>query len=270
MCWSFSVSLAFATLEAICLSFLVWRWYKKSEESKVIRDQLFVFPLLFTILFVEIAEVMLWSEGEKLRRISEAADSSCTTWNTCITRFICVLVGAQPFFCVVAGRYTGVKENDEMLKPLFYISFFNFLAWMVFLFWGETANFELGNIQQSNFLGMHNFQTCTFVGVHGHLHWLFKISEFYLAPNCYAYLLIVLQVIITARPWTAVSGPVTSMLLILSIILAVFKASFEAGSVWCWSGMVLFLIFIIQPYILIDRGDRFLLQNLLKVQNQDL
>ena len=70
----------------------------------------------------------------------------------------------------------------------------------------------------------------------------------FLLPNAFGYLLLWLSLIF-ARPYQFCAGIYLVVLVLFGAQLVYFEMSFEAGSVWCWSGMILYLYFILQPHV---------------------
>jgi hypothetical protein len=101
---------------------------------------------------------------------------------------------------------------------------------------------------EGNDLDFRGKQTCTFLGLYGHLHWVWKLSSFYLMPSAWSYIILMLAAV-AAKPFYLFSAPILFMLVLYGVFTISFKGSYEAGSVWCWSALAFYTYLIIQPYV---------------------
>jgi hypothetical protein len=204
---------------------------------------------------VETIEAMLWAHPDELVSITEAVQHTCAPRNESLTRLLIPIINSQPTLAIFACRRSGIKENLSLLMIPELLSLLYFAAVIANWIVGEVFELQLAEIQDSGFTDFHGKQTCAFLGLHGHLHWLWKCTSFYLMPNGFTYVLLWSSTV-AARPFYLFSGPLFGLLVLFAIFTLSFKGSFEAGSVWCWSGLAIFAYLIIQPYAFEkDRGE---------------
>mmetsp|Transcript_114379 Transcript_114379/g.243969 ORF Transcript_114379/g.243969 Transcript_114379/m.243969 type:complete len:288 (+) Transcript_114379:84-947(+) len=254
MCWSFRVSVIFATIEFGCLAFLIWRSLCNKKDP-VVQAQRFIIPLLITVFLVEVCEAFIWVDEGTLLSIFEGDQQPCPTKkNTVITRFLLFILSVQPLCTTFACRFTGVPENMLLYRIPMYLAVLNIVGHMIALFMGEVFDWHLIPLAESSFKGMSGLFSCTYIGRNGHLHWVWKTSQIYVLPGAFTYS--VLSVLcVFACPFWLMGGPICISTFIYFLFLIYFNFSFEAGSVWCWSALYLFIFYIIQPYILNINGE---------------
>lgn len=278
MCWSLPVSIAFASFELVCLSFLAWRCCIRSPTDPTVAHQRYVLPLLVSIFLIEAIEAGIWADGDNIAAIGDAMHSTCTARNRHLTRFAGVVVFWQPFIVVFACRHTGDVKNRDLLRIPQHLALVTAVFLVAALAAGEMFEHHIHSIKSSHYLGMHGLSTCSYVGLHGahghlscragvraassraphtppmrthagHLHWVWKMSASYMMPNAYPYFLLGVACL-WARPLMLVSGAVAFYLVVFTAVLFSFDTSMEAASVWCWTAVGLHLFFIAQPYLL--------------------
>ena len=108
----------------------------------------------------------------------------------------------------------------------------------------------LRRLADSKYRSYLNNETCTYIGKQGgHFHWTLATVDSYLAPNSYTYALLWMGSCAFARPYRLFSGILLFGISLFASFLVKFDGSFEAGSVWCWTAMILFVYIALQPYV---------------------
>lgn len=247
MCWSLEVSLAFASAELIALAFIAWRCATQAHASPAIASQRYWLPAMVSIASIELLEVLLWAEGDSLTPITEAVHATCTARNARLTRALGLLIYWQPLAFIWACQHGGDPSNRERLLAPQWMAVAMGVACLVALGLGERAGVEVHDAALSHFRSFASRRTCTYIGRHGHLHWTFRMAAGHLLPNTFSYLLLT-STCVLARP-AAIRVVVSLYLLAYIGCLAALDWSFEASSVWCWSAIVIYAAFIVQPYV---------------------
>lgn len=253
MCWNFQVSVAAASLEACLLLHLVIRACRSSEPR--FRQQLSLLPILSSILLVEIIESIIWHNQHSLKGIQEADDDKgnpCPELNHILTLALWIIIWMQPYSVIFAARKSGDPNNDGILIISQNISvFFGLAAICMYLYAGyfmEDPDNTLPRMYDSRFKSYLNRYTCTYIGLHGHLHWTIAMAETVLTPNAFAYAMLFLSTAF-AHPKQIVAVPSLIMMLIFFLQSMWFEGSFEAGSMWCFTAIVVFMYYTIQPWV---------------------
>jgi hypothetical protein len=265
MCWSLPVSIAFAVLEGLGLAFLCWRCFFKAAANELERQQRHVLPLLLSIFLIEVLESFLWAPSTALRPIAEASREGCTARNMVLTRAVAVVILTQPFILVWAARHTGDRDNMQLLYVSQVLAAITTVLLFAALLQGEILEEQLLDIANSDFRGAYGFASCSWVGEHGHIHWVWKMAHVPYAPLAYAYLLFTVSALF-ARPLHVTSGPLAVMLATWAV-LAIAIGGMEAASVWCWTAIGLHAYFVAHPYVIARIAPAMLAQDLL---GQDL
>jgi len=259
MCWSLEVSIAAASCEAVFVVFIAVRSLRSTK--KEIQEQILCLPCLLSVLAMEVIEAIIWSRPTELILIQDAdGDSStCPVWNRFLTRIMWILILPwQPFTVVRACRNSGNQNNRDLLKVPEFLSFI-FGATTVFIFI-LTMYLEdpiLLNLSDSRYMGYLNRDTCTYVGLHGHLQWTVALANTALTPNIFGYALLWSSCIF-ARPLRLFGMASFMCLLVFGAQSIYFEGTFEAGSMWCLLAFLLFVYIAVQPYAFpcIDPGER--------------
>jgi hypothetical protein len=74
MCWSYSVSVAFALIEAILITFILIRSFLSPDPY--VRSQWLLLPALIGICLMEAIEAYVWSRPEELIRVQDTISDS--------------------------------------------------------------------------------------------------------------------------------------------------------------------------------------------------
>jgi hypothetical protein len=233
MCWSLPVSIAFAVLEGLGLAFLCWRCFLKAAASELERRQRQVLPLLLSIFLIVVIESFMWAPSTALRPIAEASRKGCTARNQLLTQFAAVVILTQPVILVWAARHTGDRDNMQLLYVSQVLAAITTVLLFAALLQGEILEEKLLDISHSDFRGAFGFSSCSWIGEHGHIHWVWKMANVPYAPLAYAYLVFAVSALF-ARPLHVTSGPLAVMLATWAV-LAIAIGGMEASSVWCWS-----------------------------------
>lgn len=217
MCWNFQISVAAASQEACFLLLLVIRACCSSEPR--FRQQLSLLPILSSILLVEIIESIIWHNQHSLTGIQEADEegNACPKLNHILTLALWMIIWMQPYSVIFAARNSGdpnnygallISQNMSVLFGLAAICMYLY-AW----YFIEDPDNTLPRMHESQFKSYLNRDTCTYIGLHGHLHWTIAMAETILTPNAFAYAMLFLSTAF-ARPKQIVAVPSLIMMLI--------------------------------------------------------
>jgi len=249
MCWSYGVSVTFAAIESVIVTFL-WKRSCYSRDPNV-RAQWFILPLLLTILAIECIEAVLWSVPEDIVPIETALQHRCSARNQRLTFLIWLMIPFQPYLAIMACRRTGSPRNREILYVSERLALFYAIG---FLFFQLLTSTNRSALRWSDFRDYRHTQTCSFLGRSGqHLQWTSGLMDTYATPNMFGYVMLSIPLLFV-QPLHLIAGPV-----LLSETMFFFQSwelggSFEAASVWCWSAMLILLYFCAQPYLLPWKG----------------
>jgi hypothetical protein len=247
MCWSYNVSIAFASIEAAIIAFILVR--SRFSIDPFLRKQWLLVPGLTSIWAMEVVEAMLWSRPEELISVRDTIDPSvaCARFNQRLTVFIWLaILPWQPLWVIIPCRRVGHKDNRLLLQVPEFLAVVSAVAHIFFYMVSKSDR----TLADSNFKSYLHSETCTYLGISGHhLHWTLSTQDSYFAPNLFVYILLWLSVVY-ARPKRFAAGILLFSLTVFAIQLLYFDMSFEAASVWCWLSMIKFVYFAIQPYVL--------------------
>lgn len=249
MCFSLAASTSAALFELACLGIIADRAYR--SKIQVVREQLLILPLLASIVAMELIEAILWWKAEELGSIYLSDSTRCSTMNRNLSIIIWLaILPWQPLWGIFACRRSGSSKNLELLRvPEFLAFLFGLVSVILFvfgIFLPEEPRFQkfFRSTQNTSYM---NFQTCTYIGGKGSLHWTVKFFDYFMTPNAFTYALLSTSVAF-ARPWRLFSGILMFMQLILAVLLIVKSGSFEAGSEWCFSTLIVFVWLVVQPW----------------------
>jgi hypothetical protein len=300
MCWSYSVSLTFALFETISLFIIVGRAIRilllRQEQRHpstaattttttassamvahqiVCPQQLYLVPLLCTVLWVETMETLLWKERDQLVDIDQAPgtisiSTLCTTRNRNLT--VAIFFGAivwQPFWAIFACRRTGYTHHNrnQLRIPEYLAAAFGIVAVGLYVYtqWNVDPS-TLPTLRQHGYRSYMGRETCTYIGKHGHLQWSIAMIEQWtialgndkfhhvfhigspISPQ--NYILLAACAVILAKPWHLFAGMIGAMEFLFLWQEWYMDWSFEAASVWCWSGILVHIYCLLQPYLL--------------------
>eukprot|EP00797_Seminavis_robusta_P001996 Sro1121_g243440.1 n/a (179) ;mRNA; r:29085-29621 len=94
-----------------------------------------------------------------------------------------------------------------------------------------------------------NSETCMYVGQNGHLFWTLATANSWLTPNGTCYI-ILFSSFILCKPKRFFAGMALFMFALAFCMNSYYGGSMEIASMWCWSGMLMHIYFIVQPYLL--------------------
>lgn len=251
MCWDYKTSILFATIEAFLIYFIFIRGFLSKDRH--IRQQLYIIPSALSILAIEVIEALLWSRPEELIPIESYQSQVCPLRNRTLTlaAWTCSLF-FQPFFVIYACRRSGSPFNmdifmiPEMLSIVFGLSCL--LVYVYTIFFSSQSTW-LRNLSDTSYKSYMSDRTCTYIGSNGHLQWTLATVDSIFTPNAYTYVLLWGSCMI-ARPTRLFSGVLFFGLILFTFFLIQMHGSFEAGSLWCWSAIILHVYLSSQPYIL--------------------
>lgn len=209
-------------------------------------------PLLLTITVMEYLEVAMWLDVLPLSSLQ--AGLPCPSINKYALLAGGAALWAQPL-CGNLFGYKTSKENQAGFRVLLIISAITFFAGILQLVLplicskivpGLTAE-ELSSIYHMG--GAH---TCTYEGPSGHLLWKFAVGNAHtlaLLPNLFVYfILFVVPLALFYRPW-GLGVTISTSLIGIAIVSALWLQTAEFFSVYCWQGIVLHAVFVFVSYI---------------------
>ena len=257
MCWSLEASIISAVVEFVLIGGITIRAVRSS--NPYVRGQLWLLPILLSIATIEAIEALLWMD-EDMVSITESSNNSCSRWNRNLTLTIFLgLMPWQPFTILAGTRRTGDKRNrDLLLAPellaLFYAMTFvgtYLVTSLPFLRQDYFADkLPLRSLESTNYTSCFHTTTCTYIGLHGRLHWALASPDAYSTPNTFACTMLWLAVAV-ARPLRLSAGLWLSLWAwMVFLLLFPLEMTFESGSVWCWSGIAASIYVVLQPYVL--------------------
>jgi hypothetical protein len=246
MCWSTQVSVTFASIETL-LSIAIWTRSRYATEYYV-RQQWRVLPVLFCVATVEWLEAILWQD-QGLSPYSNP--STCSKFNQRLTLFLWIfLLPWQPLLILYPCRRVLPKTNWLVFQAPEYLAIFFAVSHILMYTMTHVTShsfFATTHLVVNDGFGIFHNETCTFVDTH-HFHWTIAQPDTFLTPNAFTYLA-VWSTCLFARPLAFVALPGVIMLLIFGLQLLYFGGSFQAGSLWCLSGIFCHFYFLFQPYI---------------------
>jgi len=254
MCWSGKSSVTFATAEAFFIYFITIR--ALLSKDRYIRQQLHVIPMALSILAIEVIDALLWARPEEMIPIEKSQSQiTCPARNRALTLAAFSIIFFQPFLVLYSCRRSGSPQNlslfmiPEKLSILFGLSFLAVYICAISIS-SESSVWLRKVVADTSYKSYTNDKTCTYIGRYGHhLQWTIATLDSFFTPNAYTYSLLWISCIF-ARPRRLFSGIFAFGLFLFIFFLVQLGGSFEAGSVWCWSGIILHLYLIVQPYLL--------------------
>jgi len=184
--------------------------------------------------------------------MTDAESQHCSARNKRLTLIVWLcIIPFQPFFVTYCCRRSGDARNWS----LFYIPerlSLMFAASMVasYLYTITSPSTPLRTLVDTNYMSYMNEETCSYIGKGGrHIHWTVAQPDSYLVPNAFTYCLLWASCAF-ARPIRLFSGILLFGISLFVLFLSIFHGGFEAGSVWCWSAIILMFYLLLQPYLL--------------------
>ena len=255
MCWSYKVSATFTSVEVALILFLLIR--SRISVDPFVRKQWLVLPSLMSVCVMEAIEAFVWSRPDELISVYDTIlpNTTCAKWNQRLTVFVWIfLLPLQPLWVIMPCRRVGSSKNWQILQvPEFLAIVFAAANCFMYLisFVPQIESMMIHRtLSDSGFKSYHHNETCTYLGASGHhLHWAYGLADTYVTPNGFTYFLLWLSVLY-ARPLRFAAGIYLFAAGVFFTQLVYFKLSWEAGSVWCWTAMFIFVYFAVQPYVL--------------------
>lgn len=224
--------------------------------------------MMISVAAVEFIEAALWHD-DSLTHITFASASagaaaepfSCSRYNQRLTLiiWICILPW-QPLFLLSPCRHVEPLEYNhsrfhlpELLAVLFG------LAMVIHYLWTQSELvpyfLKRRSVEESNYHSYHHLHTCSFIGLHGHLHWTVATADTYMSPNGFTYHLLWIAGWF-ARPRALFACAITLVQVVFAFHMLWLGPSFEIGSIWCWTGGLFHLYLLLQPYVCLSRIHR--------------
>lgn len=209
MCWNAPVSIGFCIIHLLAFRLTSRHSYR-----------------LFTVFYaiMEFYQAFQWLFGDV---------GTCSTRNTLITIIAYGLIWFQPWLYVLIGQAETVEL--QYARRLAIMTFF----WSMFtLFLGlfKQPTYYLPN---SNF----GYPTCTLVGSHGHLHWIFSPITMIYQPSYYSYVMLIAATMsfYPKQLYPIVQG--WSLTLLLSLLYV--GTGPELPAIWCWLSVLVSLRLVV-------------------------
>ena len=227
-----------------------------------VRGQLWVIPLLSTILLAEVCETFIWLDPNLISVRSRSVSNTCTPYNTFLTYLLWIfLFPTQPYFVILPCRRipSGDSTNNrDLLKIPEYLA----LTFIVY-FWSTMAmhNRFIYNtsdllhpredLQAHGYQLFSNTETCSYLGRFGHLFWTLNTTESFFSPNAACYVILMTVVFYTStQTWRFLVWCILFNAFIITGMCFTFQGSVEIASVWCWTGISFHTYLLFQPYLL--------------------
>mmetsp|Transcript_1860 Transcript_1860/g.4040 ORF Transcript_1860/g.4040 Transcript_1860/m.4040 type:complete len:290 (+) Transcript_1860:23-892(+) len=249
MCWNEEVSYIFATAEVLFLT-AIWCMPKTRPYAKTLT------PLAITVIIVELFEAVSWPYVVDLDdRLAHRLD--CPLVNAILTQVLALNVDLQPFACaIIAYRTPPGVEHPHVgeIRMIGVLGMVYFLAKVlsVVVTLATDPNDRPREVDSYGTLygatSMDYITACAYKGSNGHQLWQVATSSSYrdIFPGLFSYFSIM----------------IAAFLFVYDKVEAVFWVGFvalffamagplgpEAGSMWCWSGMLLFTFYTVFPHV---------------------
>jgi len=256
MCWSFEVSVLFAVVEAASIGFLYHR--ANNSANPYVKAQVLVLPLLSSILLVESVEALLWLDTT-LTSVKAKDGPTCSTYNTSLTMLFWIFVFAlQPLLCIIPCRRVGHPRNRDLFAAVELIAIVLPIIHML-VYLGQVIpqmmnpNFKMQpprqNVQRHAYQTFINSETCTYIGPNGHLFWTLATADCWFTPNASCYAIICMS-LFYCKPKRFFAGIALFMCAVFLGLNTYFGGNIETASMWCWTGILMNIYFVVQPYVL--------------------
>ena len=256
MCWSFQVSAAFALAEAVGIGFIYWRATHSADPY--VQAQLWILPLLCSIFYAEAGEALVWLD-ETLLPVNAREGPSCSAYNRNLTLgFWWIVFAAQPLLVVIPARRVGHPRNKDIFVAVEMMAIC-FILWHTGVYLGKvipqlrdptfTPAPPRLNMRQHGYQTFVNSETCSYIGKNGHLFWTLATADCWATPNVVPYLIICASLVF-AKPKRFFAGMGLFMGAVMGGLIGYYGGTVEAASVWCWTGIIMNIYVVVQPYIL--------------------
>jgi len=274
MCWNFEVSVAFAVAESLLFVTILIL----PESRKYWR----IAPILLTIIAVEAAEAAIWKTGvePKISRLSY--HDTCPVTNRFMMWIIIMAVAVQPIFSswyvfkasMLRGsnRNLQVEKYSLLLGYLIFVGILNAGSILIRLILAEASpdTFKIiiplkeltegsgytnanstDNILEKYPNSLIYSESCAYVGDNGHLHWQWGLTYAKYAPN---YIFIYLLIGSTSGYYLyilvdKIEAVIWVFFFLLLFLWVVLLGDAEGSSMWCWSGILIHLFYLVYPHM---------------------
>lgn len=209
MCWNAPVSICFGLIHLLAFAIVTRRSYR-----------------LFTAFYavMEFYQAFQWLYGDV---------GNCSQFNTSVTIIAYGLIWFQPWLYILIGEAEGL-QLDYGRK----IAITTYVWSIVTLLLGlcKQPTYYLPN---SNF----GYPTCTLVGSHGHLHWIFSPISVIYQPSYYNYVVLIATTMsyYPKQLYPIIQGWTLTLLLSLLYV----GTSPELPAIWCWLSVLVSLRIIL-------------------------
>lgn len=249
MCWSKRISIVTAIFEAFCLLYVAQRSLR--AKNPLLKSYRLHFPVMVTILAMEIIEALLWSRPDELMHIEATAEISRTTCpirNVVLTTFVwTAILPWQPYLILTQERKSSTSNHQrDLLRGPELLALTLAVVFDAFVAYSAVVSGPFRSLSDTGLSGFMSSETCTYIGLHGHLHWTVRLVDTFLTPNTFSYVL-VWSACLFFRPILHSSAFFAIMIFIGQ---SLYFGSFEAGSVWCWSCVIMFAGSCVQAHMM--------------------
>jgi hypothetical protein len=209
MCWNAPVSIGFGLIHLLAFKLTTRQSYR-------------LFTGFYAIM--EFYQAFQWLFGDV---------GNCTPYNALITTIAYCLIWFQPWLYILIGEAEDVGLRYGRKVAL--ITFF----WSLF-------TLSLGLLKQPTYyLPDSNFgyPTCTKVGSHGHLHWIFSPITMIYQPSYYSYVVLIATTMsfYPRQLYPIIQGWTLTLLLSLLYV----GTGPELPAIWCWLSVLVSLRLIV-------------------------
>eukprot|EP01062_Namystynia_karyoxenos_P067381 TRINITY_DN61312_c0_g1_i1.p2 TRINITY_DN61312_c0_g1~~TRINITY_DN61312_c0_g1_i1.p2 ORF type:complete len:398 (+),score=111.90 TRINITY_DN61312_c0_g1_i1:107-1300(+) len=255
MCWSLEVAALWAAGETVLLLGLLFgprvlmtcigrsneggaRDFTPAMVRDWTRSNLLILPMCATICVVEWSEVMVWST-DPVREADFNCGETCPKLNQWGTLLAGWAVSLQPTFTMLYCRFTGAADERPRFTIPLVLAMLTTAGWWLRCLLGERN----GAPASDTITALTYPCTCSMVGPKGHLIWRFALSEHEILPRMFAYHLFFNFALMFHQPpvGLTIGGGSVITLLIEFLVLG----TNEAWSMWCWSGTLFIIAYMI-------------------------
>lgn len=246
MCWSLEVSALTVAFEVVAFAIVLHR--SLTSTKRVDKEKFYIlFGGALSVILVETVEVLLWMNKNEIVPILEGIHGTCSTRNANLTRLLPLIIFTQPMGSIwFLGKVSGKKVQDRLTAP-FYLAVIYYVSTIMQIIMGENFGYFVRSVGDVH-MNFEGAQTCTFLGPHGHFQWMVKMSAPWFLPNGSMHLFLQLLPMFTGLPTRHL---IPHCIVVLNVILCIIytEGTFEAGSIYCWTGLLSVGMMLIEPYL---------------------
>ncbi|KAJ6241833.1 hypothetical protein M0813_00539 [Anaeramoeba flamelloides] len=224
MCWSLEVSIIFSVIELVGIIFLWYRNYSKRDRC---------FAIFFLLIFlIEFSEIFLWIT------IPESGDfgGKCPRMNVFFTSMTYFVTRMQPLGINLYFLFSSIKRKQ---KSKFQLSTSIAALDLFFFIYSYSYKwYKVGSQKNCSSLS----------GEYDNLNWNWQYQNDRLLPSSYNYFTMSAIPLMFYRPLRALLNVMLPYFVTLIVSYLVFDTN-VFPSTWCWTGLMILVFFILDPWI---------------------